>query len=184
MAARRPTVVYGVTGSIAAFKAAQAVSCLVKAGCAVRVVMTAEAEKFVAPLTFQILSGHKVYRDMFESPEAWDVEHVSLADDADVVVIAPATANVIGKLAQGLCDDLLTCVATASGAPLVIAPAMNDGMYKNLAVQANIALLKKRGVRFVGPAEGRLACGREAVGRMSDVDEIVRAALKFARRSS
>jgi phosphopantothenoylcysteine decarboxylase / phosphopantothenate---cysteine ligase len=179
--AQRPTVVFGVTGSIAAFKAAQVVSRLVKEGCAVKVVMTAAAEKFVTPLTFQALSGHKVYRDMFDEPAAWDVEHVSLAECADVVVIAPATANVIGRLAQGLCDDLLTCVATATKAPLVIAPAMNDGMYKNPAVQANIALLKQRGAHFIGPAKGRLACGREGVGRMSEVEEIVRAVLKIVR---
>lgn len=171
-------VVVGVTGSIAAFKAAALVSLLVKDGLDVRVVMTREAEQFITPLTLQMISQNKVSRGMFETGDAWDVEHVSLADAADLVVIAPATANVIAKLAVGMADDLLTCVALATKAPLLVAPAMNDGMYANSATQENIGALKKRGVVFIGPDKGRLACGRDAMGRMSDVEEIAKAVKK------
>ena len=114
---------------------------------------------------------------MFETTDSWDVEHVSLADTADLIVIAPATANVIAKLATGICDDLLTCTVTATKAKVLIAPAMNDGMYTNPVVQENIKRLKKLGYKFVGPVKGRLACGRVGMGRLSDVDEIVKTAL-------
>jgi phosphopantothenoylcysteine decarboxylase/phosphopantothenate--cysteine ligase len=175
--AHKKNIILGVTGSIAAYKAADIVSRLTQANVLVRVIMTKEAEHFITPLTLQMLSCGKVYREMFSVPEAWDVEHVSLAEAADLVVIAPATANMIAKLATGLCDDLLTCTVTATKAKVLLAPAMNDGMYTNPMVQENIARLKKIGYRFVGPVKGRLACGRVGVGRMSDVDEIVKAAL-------
>ena len=174
-------IVLGVTASIAAFKAADLVSCFVKKGYEVSVIMTKEAEHFITPLTLQMLSGQKVYRDMFDVPEAWDVEHVSLATSADLVLIAPATACVIGKLAAGICDDLLTCTVVATQAPVLIAPAMNDNMYGHAIVQANIGALKKIGYKFIGPVKGRLACGREGLGRMSDVDEIVRGALSYLK---
>lgn len=179
--ATRKRIILGVTGSIAAFKSADIVSALVQKGADVRVVMTGEAENFISPLTFAVLSGNKVYRQMFDAPEAWDVEHVSLADSADLVMIAPATANIIGKLACGICDDLLTCIVTATRAPVLIAPAMNDGMYTNKTVESNIRRLKAAGYHFIGPAKGRLACGRSAIGRLSGVDEIVACALKLAR---
>ena len=169
-------IILGVTGSIAAYKAADLASRFVQKGHQVFVVMTPEAERFIAPLTLQAITRNKVGRDMFEAPEAWDIEHVALADSADLVVIAPATANVIGKLAAGLCDDLLTCAVTATKAPVLIAPAMNEGMYTHKAVQRNVETLKKMGYRFVGPDKGRLACGKTGVGRMSDVEAIVRAA--------
>jgi len=128
-----------------------------------------------------MLSGEKVYKEMFETQDVWDVEHVSLADEAGLILIAPATANIIAKLASGLCDDLLTCTVTAAKAPVLIAPAMNDGMYTNKIVQENIERLKKTGYKFIGPVKGRLASGKIAIGRMSDVDDIVRAALSLAR---
>jgi phosphopantothenoylcysteine synthetase/decarboxylase len=171
-------VVVGVTGSIAAFKAAALVSALVKIGLEVRVVMTKEAEYFITPLTLQMISGNKVSREMFEASGVWDVEHVSLADAADLVVIAPATANFLAKLAGGVCDDLLACVVLATQAKVLIAPAMNDGMYAHPATKDNIARLKKFGYKFIGPKKGRLACGRDAMGRMSDVEDIVKAVKK------
>ncbi|MGE5279192.1 MAG: flavoprotein [Deltaproteobacteria bacterium] len=175
-------IVVGVTGGIAAYKMPQAVSALVDAGCDVRVVMTEEAGRFVSPLVLERLSKNPVGRGLFEAAEAWDVEHVALADAADAVIVAPATANIIGKLANGMCDDLLTCVITATRAPVLLAPAMNDGMWANRAVQANCARLKQWGFRFIGPESGRLACGRRGLGRMSDVGAIAAAALKLARR--
>lgn len=177
MAAKKK-IVLGVTGSIAAFKSADLVSRLVQKGCEVSVVMTKEAEHFITPLTLAMLSGQKVYKGMFEDPDVWDIEHVSLADSASLVLIAPATACVIGKLANGICDDLLTCTVIATRAPVLMAPAMNDGMFANKVVQDNIERLKKCGVKFIGPVKGRLACGREGLGRMSEVDDIVKEALR------
>ncbi|HQP91058.1 MAG TPA: flavoprotein [Candidatus Omnitrophota bacterium] len=174
-------IVLGVSGSIAAFKSAELASSLVQKGFDVNVVMTREAEEFITPLTLKILSCNKVYRGMFDDTEAWDVEHVSLADSCGLVLIAPATANCIGKLASGICDDLLTCVVTATNAPVLLAPAMNDGMYQNKIVQANIEKLKKSGYHFIGPVKGRLACGRVSCGRMSGIDDIVASVLKLVR---
>ncbi len=175
--ANKKKIILGVTGSIAAYKAADIASRLNQANMSVCVIMTEEAERFITPLTLQMLSCNKVYRDMFETTDSWDVEHVSLADTADLIVIAPATANVIAKLATGICDDLLMCTVTATKAKVLVAPAMNDGMYANPVVQENIKRLKKLGYKFVGPVKGRLACGRVGMGRLSDVDEIVKTAL-------
>ena len=174
-------IILGVTGSIAAFKAADIVSLLSQQGCDVTVIMTKEAEHFITPLTLQMLSSNKAYRDMFEVTDGWDVEHVSLADSASLILIAPATANVIAKLACGLCDDLLTCTVLAARAPVLLAPAMNDAMYQHKATQANIERLKKIGYHFIGPVKGRLACGKAGLGRMSDVEDIVSASLKLVR---
>lgn len=174
-------IVLGVSGSIAAFKAAQITSALVRSGARVHVVMTREAEEFVTPLTLQTLSRNKVYRGMFDMPESWDVEHVSLADEADLILIAPATANVIGKLAAGICDDFLSCIVTATRSPVLLAPAMNDRMYRHPIVQENVAKLKKIGYAFIGPREGRLACGRAGAGRMCEPQEIVKAALGYLK---
>ncbi len=176
----KKTIVLGVTGSIASYKAAELVSGLIKKGYDVSVVMTEEAVKFITPLTFQTLSGNKVYSGMFEIPEEWDAKHVSLAKRAGVIVIAPATANIIGKLAGGICDDLLTCTVTASKAPVLIAPAMNDAMYNNEIVQENIAKLKRIGYQFVGPKTGRLACGDIAIGCLADIEDIVKEVVKLA----
>jgi phosphopantothenoylcysteine decarboxylase / phosphopantothenate---cysteine ligase len=177
----KKTILLGVTGSIASYKAADLISDFTKKGHEVFVIMTKEAAEFITPLTLQTLSGNKVYSDMFGIPEEWDTKHVSLAKKADLILIAPATANIIGKLACGICDDLLTCTATASEAQVLIAPAMNDVMYKNKIVQKNIARLKGIGYEFVGPKKGRLACGYEAIGCMADVDEIVRAIEKLVK---
>jgi len=168
------TIVLGVTGSIAAYKAADIVSRMTKKGYDVFVVMTKDAAEFITPLTLQTLSGNKVYSEMFESPEEWDVKHVSLAKRADLILIAPATANIIGKLACGIYDDLLSCTVAASEAPVLIAPAMNDRMYKNKITQGNITRLKKAGYKFVGPKVGRLACGDLAMGCLADADDIIK----------
>lgn len=165
---KKPFVVLGVTGSIAAYKACEIISILSRKNIETQVILTEEAKEFITPLTLQTLSHNKVLSDMFESPEEWDPCHIALADKADAVLIAPATAAVIGKLACGVCDDLLTCAVYATKAPVLIAPAMNDTMYAHQIVQDNIAKLKKIGYSFVGPATGRLACGRDAIGRLAD----------------
>ena len=170
----KKTIVLGVTGSIASYRAADLISALTKKGREVFVIMTPEAERFISPLTLQTLSGSRVYTGMFDIPEEWDAKHVSLAKKADLIVIAPATANIIGKLACGICDDLLCCVAAAARSPVLIAPAMNDAMYNNKIVQENIAKLKKAGYKFVGPKTGRLACGDVAIGCLADVETIVK----------
>jgi len=177
----KKTIVLGVTGSIASYKAADLVSGLTGKGFEVFVIMTKEAAEFISPLTLQTLSGNKVCSGMFESVEEWDVKHVSLAKKADLVLVAPATANIIGKLACGICDDLLTCTLTASEAPVLVAPAMNEVMYNNKIVQENIARLKKIGYKFVGPKKGRLACGDVAIGCLADVEDIVKEVEKMAR---
>ena len=165
-------VVLGVSGGIAAYKACEIVSRLKKLRADVRVVMTANAQKLVSPLTFETLSGHPVAVDTFE--HAYEIEHISLAKAADVFVIAPATANVLARLRAGLADDILTTTALAVTAPVLIAPAMNSAMYRHSATQENIAVLQRRGIRFVGPETGRLACGDDDIGRMSDPETVVK----------
>lgn len=165
-------IVVGVTGGIAAYKAAELVSRLKKESFVVHVVMTRNAREFVSPQTFATLSGNPVSTDTFKRERPWEVEHVSLAKQADLMVIAPATANIIGKLACGIADDMLSTTAMAVKAPVLIAPAMNENMYSNPAVQENIKTLKARGFHFIGPEHGRLACGDEGPGRMSEVDDI------------
>ena len=147
----------------------------------VKVILTKEGAQFVTPLTLQTLSGNKVLTDMFELPDMWNPVHTSLADSASLVLIAPATANVIGKLANGICDDLLSCVVYATKAPVVIAPAMNEKMYNHKIVQGNIAGLKKIGYSFVGPVKGRLACGHDAIGHIADIGDIVKEAKRLLR---
>ena len=165
-------VVLGVTGSIAAYKAADLASRLTQAGVSVHTVMTECATKLVGPATFRALTGRPVATQMFELTNPFAIEHVSLADLADLFVIAPATANVIAKLAHGLADDLLTCTALATRAPILVAPAMHTAMWENPATQSNVQTLRERGVLFVGPAVGRLASGGHGAGRMASVDEI------------
>lgn len=176
---RKKFIVLGVTGGIAAYKACDIAGYLVKEGCEVQALLTREGREFITPLSLQTMSRNKVVTDMFESPEAWDPAHISIADRADLVMIAPATANVIAKLAAGICDDMLTCVACATKAPVLVAPAMNDNMYANPIVKSNIERLKKAGYRFVGPVRGRLACGREGIGHMADVCDIVKQAKRL-----
>ena len=167
-------VVLGVTGSIAAYKACELVRLLVKRGDDVHVVMTEHARAFVTPLTFQTLSRNPVEYDLFADPQDWKPEHVSLAA-ADLVVVAPATANILAKMAHGIADDLLSSTLLATKAPIVVAPAMNDGMWENPATQANVAALTTRGVRIVSPNTGELACGTAGAGRMAEPSEILSA---------
>lgn len=174
-------VVLGVTGGIAAFKAAALTSMMAKAGLEVHVVMTKAATEFVTPLTFRTLSQNPVSVDLFSEPGQWNVRHVSLAQRADVMAIVPATANFIGKVAAGIADDLLTTTVMATKAPVLIAPAMNSGMYSNPIVQANIEKLRGLGYRFIEPGYGRLACGDEGKGRMAEPDEILAAVLDVLR---
>ncbi len=166
-------VLVGVTGGIAAYKTAALVSALVQAGAGVSVVMTANATRFVAPLTFQTLTGRPVHSDLFASVEVDRAEHIALADRAEAAVVAPATANCLAKLAHGLADDLLSTVLLAVDAPVILAPAMNARMWAHPAVRANVETLRERGVRLVGPAEGRLACGTTGPGRMAEPEEIL-----------
>jgi phosphopantothenoylcysteine decarboxylase/phosphopantothenate--cysteine ligase len=180
LAGRR--VLLGVTGGIAAYKACILTRLLRLKGASVRVVMTRSAERFVGPATFAALSDHRVYTDVFEDPER--VLHVRLAHEADVVVVAPATANVIAKLAFGIADDLLTSTLLEAGAPLVIAPAMHTGMWEHEATRTNVATLVERGVHVVGPVRGSLAAGDEGVGRMAEPEDIVAAVEEVLARGN
>ena len=165
-------VVLGVTGGIAAYKACELTSRLRKAGAQVYVIMTKNACQFVAPLTFETLSNHPVATDTFARPETWEVEHVALAKRADVFVIAPATANILAKMACGLADDMLSTTVLATRAPVLVAPAMNTGMWDNPATQENVKRLRQRGIHFIGPEGGFLACGDTGAGRMSEPKDI------------
>lgn len=167
------TIVFGVTGGIAAYKSCEAVSRLRKLGATVCVIMTKNATEFVAPMTFETLSNQPCVTDTFARPERWEVEHVSLAKRADLFVIAPATANIMAKLAHGIADDMLSTTCLATRAPILIAPAMNTGMWENVATQQNLQILKSRGMYFVGPEGGYLACGDVGAGRMSEPAQIV-----------
>jgi phosphopantothenoylcysteine decarboxylase/phosphopantothenate--cysteine ligase len=167
-------IVLGVTGGVAVYKACDLVSRLKKLGATIDVIMTASACEFVAPLTFQSLALNRVITDMFDRPNVWDIEHISLAKKADVFVIAPATANVIGKIANGIADDMLTTTVMATKAPVLIAPAMNTVMYENPILQANIEKLKALGYHFVEPESGRLACNDIGKGKLAAPEEILR----------
>jgi phosphopantothenoylcysteine decarboxylase/phosphopantothenate--cysteine ligase len=176
-------IVLGVTGSIAVYKAADLTSRLVKAGYIVDVIMTKAAQEFVQPLTFQALTHRPVVTEMFTLHNEMSVEHIALAERANVLLIAPATANIIAKLRHGLADDMLSCTALATRAPLVIAPAMNNGMFENPVTQENIAVLKARCVTFVGPGEGYLACGTVGRGRLTEILDIFDAVKMVLGRS-
>ncbi len=167
------TVVLGVTGGIAAYKAADLASKLVQSGAKVEVVMTESATEFVSPLTFRGLTGRRVTIDMFEMPDEWHINHVALGEAADVVVVAPATANIIAKIACGIADDMLSCTVLATKAPVVIAPAMNVNMWENQGTQENVAKLKARGFFIVGPGYGRLATGLIGWGRLIENEVIL-----------
>ncbi len=166
-------IILGITGGIAAYKAATICSRLVQAGVIVDVVMTEAAQKFITPLTFQALTHRPVYTDMFDIPAGQNIPHIDLADAADLLLIAPATANTMGKLANGLADNLLTAIALATPAPLLLAPAMETDMWCHPATQANLAKLRTWNTTIVGPAEGRLASGATGPGRMAEPDEII-----------
>ena len=166
-------VVIGVTGGIAVYKALDVISALRKKDIEVHVIMTESASKFVNPLTFQSISQNMVVTDMFAEPKAWEIQHISLAQKADLMLIAPATANVIGKISNGIADDMLSTTVMATKAKVLIAPAMNTNMYQNPIVQNNISKLKDFGYKFIEPASGRLACGDIGIGKLADVNTIV-----------
>jgi len=177
------TIVLGITGGIAAYKAATLCSKLVQGGAEVRVIMTESAAKFITPLTLQTLSRHPVHTDTFDERDPAVVSHIELADSADLVVVAPATANIVAKLAHGLADDMLSTTLLATTAPVIVAPAMNVHMYAHPAVEHNMQLLAQRGVRFVEPGTGQLACGYVGKGRLAEPEEIVLAIESFFRQS-
>jgi phosphopantothenoylcysteine decarboxylase len=176
-------IVLGVTGSIAAHKAADLASLLTKAGCDTRAVLTADAQCFITPLPFKTLTRNPVVTDLYDEEEGWQPAHVRLADEADLLLIAPATANVLAKMAHGIADDALTCIALALNpkAKLLIAPAMNGKMWLHPATQSNVKLLKSRGAEFIGPDKGMLSCGYEGIGRLWPVEKIVEHVLSFKR---
>ena len=166
-------VLVGVCGGIAAYKTAQVVSALVQRGAGVTVVMTEAATRFVGPLTFSSLTGRAVLKDLWSATDPEDTQHIRLTDRADLVLIAPATANTIAKIAVGIADDLLSTLVLAIDSPLLLAPSMNARMWAHPAVQANVATLKERGVGFVEPTSGWLACRTVGQGRLADPDDIV-----------
>jgi phosphopantothenoylcysteine synthetase/decarboxylase len=177
------TVVLGVTGSIAAYKAAELASLLTKQGVAVNVVLTADAARFITPVTFKPLSRHPVVTDLYDDEEGWKPAHVRLADEADLLLVAPATAHTIARLALGLADDALTCIALALNpdAKVLVAPAMNGKMWLHAATQQHVTTLKSRGAEFIGPEEGLLSCGYEGLGRLWPVDQVAARALELLR---
>lgn len=170
---KNKTVVIGVSGGIAVYKALDVISRLRKLGVNIHVIMTKSATEFVTPLSFQSLSQSYVVCDMFEEPKTWDVEHISLAKKADVFLVAPATSNIIGKIANGIADDMLTTTIMATKGKVLIAPAMNTNMYENPIVQKNISTLKELGYKFVEPESGRLACGDIGKGKLATPETIV-----------
>lgn len=172
-------VVLGVTGSIAAHKAVDLASLLTKQGCQVHVVMTPDAQRFVTPLPFKTLSRHPVVTSLYDEEEGWKPIHIELADTADLLLVAPATANTIAKLALGMADESLGCIALALNprARVLLAPAMNGRMWLHPATQQHVAALKARGVEFIGPEAGLLSCGYEGLGRLEAVESIVARAL-------
>lgn len=172
-----PNVVLGVSGSIAAYRAADIASQLTKRGCEVHVVMTHDAQEFITPLTLQVLSKHPVTTSLYDEKQSWHPGHIELADNADLLLVAPATANVVAKFALGLADDTLSAIALATRAPILMAPAMNGKMWTHPATEQNAATLRSRGVEFIGPEEGMLACGYEGIGRLWPVEGIVEKAM-------
>ncbi len=171
-------IILGVTGSIAAYKAADIASLLTKAGHRVTCVLTRAAAEFVTPLTLGTLSREPVITDLFAEKEGWQPGHIQLADEADLLLIAPASANILAAMAHGFANDALTAIALATRAPILIAPAMNGKMWEHPATKQNVQTLRERGVKFIEPAEGMLACGYEGTGRLAPVEEIVAAAVK------
>ena len=173
----------GVTGSIAAYKAAELASQLTREECEVHVVMTADALRFITAVTFKVLSRHPVVTDLYDDDAGWQPAHIKLADEADLLLVAPATANTIAKLALGVANDALSCVALALNprARILVAPAMNGKMWLHPATQENVGRLKARGVEFIGPEEGLLSCGYEGLGRLWPTDKVAGRALELVR---
>jgi phosphopantothenoylcysteine decarboxylase len=179
------TIVLGITGSIAAYKSAELASLLVKQGHEVFVVMTQDATEFITPLTLQTLSKNPVVTSFYDEKENWRPGHIELADRANLLLIAPATAHIIAELANGLANHPLAAIALATRAPILLAPAMNGKMWEHPATKENVAKLKSRGVEFIGPEEGMLACGYEGIGRLWKVDDIAfRAEFLLARQEN
>ena len=177
------TIILGVTGSIAAHRAADLASELTKQECSVNVVMSRDAQRFIMPLPFKTLTRHPVITDLYDEEEGWKPAHVRLADEADLLLIAPATANILAKMAHGLADDALSCIALALNphAKILIAPAMNGKMWLHPATQQNAGTLKSRGAEFIGPEEGMLSCGYEGLGRLWPVADIAVRAVQMLR---
>jgi len=173
-AVKRRLVLLGVCASIAAYKACDIINNLRRGGIDVSVCMSKDADKFITPLLLQTLSANRVFKDMFEPAAEWDPLHISLAESADLVLVCPATSDIISRVACGLCDDLLSCVIASTKAPVFFAPAMNDAMYNNKILQANIDKLKRIGYNFIGPIKGRLACGREGIGHIAEASDIIK----------
>ena len=181
-------ILLGVTGGIAAYKAVDLASRLTAAGGRVKTVMTEAACRLVGPKGFEAVTQSTVFTSMWSTPEEYQISHIALADWADVVVVAPATANILGKIANGICDDMLSttlcaCWPLVESGAVFLAPAMNTNMWLNPAVQHNVKMLQERGFQFIGPAEGWLACGTEGIGRMSEPQEILEAIEKIASKS-
>jgi len=180
MIKKEKNIILGVTASIAIYKACDIIRQLKACGFSVHVVMTQEAEELIKPIVFSSLSANRVYRGaIFDEQDSWDIEHVALAQKADFILIAPATANIIAKLSAGICDDLLTCVVCASKARVLIAPAMNENMYNNKITQSNMAKLKSCGYKFIAPNKGLLACGAVGIGCLAETVEIVKEVKKL-----
>lgn len=174
-------VILGVTGSIAAYKACEIINRLRKRKANITAVMTKEAQEFITPLTLQSLSANKVICQLFSLADNVSPTHISLAGRADLVLIAPASANIIAKLAAGIADDTLSCLCLSTHAPIVVCPAMNEKMFKHKITQDNIARLKRIGYRFIGPRKGHLICGGQGLGHLADVEEIVREVVKILK---
>lgn len=172
-------VVIGITGGIAAYKTCEIINLLKKEGANIDVIMTEHATKFISPLTIEILSGNKVVEDMFERPDYIDVKHISLAKKADLFLIIPATANIIGKVANGIADDMLSTTIMATRAPVIFVPAMNNQMYENKIVQQNIQKLTQLDYKFIEPEIGHLACGYEAKGKLPKKEKIIEEVKKY-----
>jgi phosphopantothenoylcysteine decarboxylase/phosphopantothenate--cysteine ligase len=184
---RAPNILLGVSGGIAAYKAVDLASKLTGAGAKVNTVMTENACRLICPKSFEAVTGQPVYTNMWQADEEFKIGHVSIADWADIVVVAPATANIIGKIANGICDDLLSttlcvCWPLIKSEAALLSPAMNDNMWNNPAVQHNIEAVKKMGFQLIGPEEGRLACGTEGIGRMSEPQDILKAIEEIASK--
>lgn len=183
MTLKNKNIIVGISGSIAAYKTCEIIRLLIKEKAAVIPVMTKNAAEFITPLTVQTLSKNKVYIDMFANNFDWEIEHISIAEKSDLFLIAPASANVIAKISSGIADDALTTLVLSVKCPVVICPAMNSEMYKNPLTQENISHLKKTGYYFVGPEKGDLACGGDAIGRMSEPEKIISFVKKFCNET-
>jgi phosphopantothenoylcysteine decarboxylase/phosphopantothenate--cysteine ligase len=177
-------ILLGITGGIAAYKSAELARLFVKEGCEVRVIMTRAACRFIAPLTFETLTGHEVHTEMFPSDRLYGTHHIDLADGADLIVVAPATANFLGKAANGIADDMLTTTFAAVTCPVLIAPAMNSNMWDSPSVKRNVEILRSYGFNFIGPDEGDLACGWVGRGRMVEPGVILKKSLEILAGAS